>query len=79
MKMTDSLTDEQKQQVIAEFVHYLEMDSYDFSISVGPFTVLAGAIADQAEAAMMELSGEDFGEDEFVDEDVAGAAPAPGI
>ncbi len=60
-----TLTDEQKAQVLAEVAHYLEMDCYDFGVSVGPFSLLAGELAEQAEGAMMELElDDDYNEEE---------------
>jgi len=58
-----TLTDEQKEQVLAEVSHYLEMDCYDFGVSVGPFSLLAGELAKQAEEAMAEIDG-GFNEEE---------------
>jgi hypothetical protein len=52
-----TLTDEQKAQVLAEVAHYLEMDCYDFGVSVGPFSLLAGELAEQVDRAIMELDG----------------------
>ena len=39
------LTEEQKEQVVAEVRHYLMMDCYDFAVSVGDFTIRAGELA----------------------------------
>jgi len=58
-----TLTDEQKEQILAEVAHYLEMDCYDFGVAVGPFSLLAGELAKQAEEMMAELDG-DYNEEE---------------
>jgi len=51
--MKGELSEEQKQEAIAQFAHYLAMDCYDFGISVGDFNVLAGELADQAMGDVM--------------------------
>lgn len=60
--MKGELSEEQKQEAIAQFAHYLAMDCYDFGITVGPFTLIAGELAEAAEAAMAELDGEESDE-----------------
>lgn len=40
------LTDEQKQQLLAEIEHYMTMDCYDFSVSVGDYEIRGGLFAD---------------------------------
>ena len=62
------LSDDQKVQILQQVAHYLEMDCYDFGVSVGPFSLMAGELAKQAEAAMMELAGEEMPEDEEPEE-----------
>lgn len=39
------LTEEQKEQAIQEFAHYLLMDTYDFALSIGGWDVYAGELA----------------------------------
>lgn len=60
--MNGKLDENQKQQVLSEIEHYLATDNYDFGVTVGPFTLIAGELAETAEAAMAELSGENFDE-----------------
>ena len=48
------LTEEEQQQLLAEIKHYLEMDCYDFSVSIGDYEIRGGLFADIDEKAVME-------------------------
>ena len=48
------LTEEQKQQLLTEIQHYLAMDCYDFSVSVGDYEIRGGLFADIDENAIVE-------------------------
>lgn len=41
----EKLSDEQKEQAVELFRHYLFMDCYDFGISIGGWSCYAGALA----------------------------------